>query len=137
VSTPWCACRQLAPQHFISRGVLEIGLLETKHAQRFSQVGGAVKSILLTQSAQCRYGQTGSRIHVSEIVPKSPAEESREVRVGDILLSVDGQQVQGMHLDSVNRLIAGSVGSSVNLEFQHEDGSTSRISFTRREIYRS
>jgi C-terminal processing protease CtpA/Prc len=74
---------------------------------------------------------------VSEIVPKSPAEESREVRVGDILLSVDGQQVQGMHLDSVNRLIAGSVGSSVNLEFQHEDGSTSRISFTRREIYRS
>ena len=30
----------------------------------------------------------------------SQAAESREVRVGDILLSVDGQRVQGMQLDS-------------------------------------
>ena len=66
----------------------------------------------------------------------SQAAESREVRVGDILLSVDGQRVQGMQLDSVNRLIAGPVGSSVNVEFQHEDGTTSRISLTRREVYR-
>ena len=57
------------------------------------------------------------------------------MRVGDILLSVDGQRVQGMQLDSVNRLIAGPVGSEVNLEFQHEDGSTSRLTLTRRQVY--
>ena len=99
-------------------------------------MGGAVNPIILTQIAQCRYEQTGGRIYVCEIVPNSPADESQVVRVGDILLSVDGQRVQGMQLDSVNRLIAGPVGSSVNVEFQHEDGTTSRISLTRREVYR-
>lgn len=106
------------------------------NAQRFSHVAGAVKPIILTQSVQCSYDQTGGRIYVCEIIPGSPADESREVQVGDILLSVDGQRVQGMQLDSVNRLIAGPVGSSVNVEFQHEDGSTSRTSLTRREVYR-
>jgi hypothetical protein len=84
---------------------------------------------------QCRYEQTGGRIYVCEIVPGSPSDESREVRVGDILLSVDGQRVQGMQLDSVNRMIAGPVGSQVNLEFQHENGSTSRCTLTRRNVY--
>jgi hypothetical protein len=139
-------CRQVVPQHSISRVVLGLasscssGLAnwssETKNAQHFSHVGGDVKIIVLTHSAQCRYEQTGGRIYVCEIVPNSPADESREIRVGDILLSVDGQRVQGMQLDSVNRLIAGPVGSSVNVEFQHEDGSTSRTSLTRREVYR-
>jgi C-terminal processing protease CtpA/Prc len=100
------------------------------NAQRFSHVAGAVKTIILTQSVQCSYDQTGGRIYVCEIIPGSPADESREVQVGDILLSVDGQRVQGMQLESVNRLIAGTVGSSVTVEFQHEDGSTSRTSST-------
>jgi len=82
------------------------------------------------------YEQTGGRIYVCEIVSASPASESGEVRVGDILLSVDGQRVQGMQLENVNRLISGAVGSTVNLELQHEDGSTSRLSLQRRSVYR-
>jgi len=82
-----------------------------------------------------RYEQTGGRIYVCEIVSGSPASESGQVRVGDILLSVDGQRVQGMQLESVNRLIAGAVGSAVNLEFQHEDGTTTRTSLNRRAVY--
>ena len=84
-----------------------------------------------------RYEQTGGRIYVCEIVPGSPSSESGQVRVGDILLSVDGSRVQGMQLESVNRMISGPVGSSVNLEFQHEDGSTSRLSLSRRSVYGS
>jgi len=83
-----------------------------------------------------RYEQTGGRIYVCEIVAASPASESGEVRVGDILLSVDGQRVQGMQLESINRLVSGPAGSTVNLELQHEDGSTSRLSLSRRSVYR-
>ena len=83
-----------------------------------------------------RYEQTGGRIYVCEIVSGSPAYESGQIRVGDILLSVDGQRVQGQRLDTVNRLVSGPIGSSVSLEFQHEDGSTARLTLTRASVYR-
>ena len=82
-----------------------------------------------------RYEQTGGRIYVCEIVPGSPAAVSGQIRVGDILLSVDNQRVQGQRLESVNRLVSGPIGSQVGLEFQHEDGSTARLSLERAGVY--
>lgn len=71
-----------------------------------------------------------------EIVPGSPAYECGQIRVGDILLSVDGQRVQGQRLDAVNRMVSGPIGSPVTLEFQHEDGSTARLTLNRASVYR-
>lgn len=71
-----------------------------------------------------------------EIVPGSPAYESGQIYVGDILLSVDGQRVQGQRLDAVNRMVSGPIGSPVTLEFQHEDGSTARLTINRASVYR-
>jgi C-terminal processing protease CtpA/Prc len=72
---------------------------------------------------------------VCEIVPGSPADQSREINIGDIILSVDGTRVHGMQLDAVNRLIAGQVGTTVNLEFQHENGQVSRATLKRAVVY--
>ena len=46
-----------------------------------------------------RYGETGTRTYVCEIVPNSPAEESRQIAVNDMLTAVDGRDVSAMTLD--------------------------------------
>jgi hypothetical protein len=40
-----------------------------------------------------------------------------------------------MQLDAINRLIAGQVGTTVNLEFQHENGQVSRATLKRASVY--
>ena len=81
------------------------------------------------------YEQTGGRIYICEVIPNAPASDSGQVLVGDVLISVDGQRVQGSRLEDVNRLIAGPEGTPVNLELQHEDGNIARVTLLRRPIY--
>ena len=54
----------------------------------------------------------GQQHVVRRIVPQSAAEKSGVIRVGDVLVAVDGRSVQSAPVD---RLIPGPDGSAVNL----------------------
>lgn len=52
---------------------------------------------------------------ISQIVVASPAAKSGMVKVNDILLAVNGVQVQGMGLNEVMKMLRGKLGSSVSI----------------------
>ena len=54
---------------------------------------------------------------VDEIVAGGAAESSGRIQVGDVLLSVDGQGVEGMELAEIRLLIIGRPGTGVTLDF--------------------
>ena len=57
----------------------------------------------------------GGETAVTELAPGGPAERSRQVRVGDAVLAVDGQDIAGLPADTVRGLILGPPGSDVGL----------------------
>ena len=79
-----------------------------------------------------RYGETGTRTYVCEIVPNSPAEESRQIAVNDMLTAVDGRDVSAMTLDQINDMIRGPVGTSVVLDMTSERAGFIKVSLSRR-----
>lgn len=52
---------------------------------------------------------------VTQMMVASPAAKSGMVKVNDILVSVDGQEVHGMSLTHVMKLLRGKVGTSVSI----------------------
>ena len=57
-----------------------------------------------------RYGESGNKTFVCEIVPNSPAEESRQIYLNDVVTHVDGQGEggrQGREGGGVERSIRG------------------------------
>ena len=42
-----------------------------------------------------RYGESGNKTYVCEIVPESPAQESRQISLNDVVTHVDGQGEEG------------------------------------------
>ena len=66
-----------------------------------------------------RYGESGNKTFVCEIVPNSPAEESRQIYLNDVVTHVDGQDLTIMTLDQVNMCIRGPV---VNIQTTSEYG---------------
>ncbi|MGE0263165.1 MAG: PDZ domain-containing protein [Candidatus Obscuribacterales bacterium] len=57
------------------------------------------------------------RLMVTQVVPGGPA-ASAGVAVGDLLLAVDGENVQGLPADQVFRRIVGEAGTSTTLSLQ-------------------
>jgi len=55
--------------------------------------------------------------YVEEIVTGFAAWKSGRVRVGDIVVAVDGRTVDGMHLSDIRQLTIGPQGSAVTIEF--------------------
>jgi len=55
---------------------------------------------------------------VVEIVADGPADNSGQIQVGDLLLSVNRDDVSSMHISSIRKLIVGPQGSNVSMEFQ-------------------
>ncbi|EKX47462.1 hypothetical protein GUITHDRAFT_106902 [Guillardia theta CCMP2712] len=55
---------------------------------------------------------------VDEIVVGSPASKCGKIEIGDVLLKVDGELVDGLSLDDVRKKIVGRAGSLVRLEFE-------------------
>ena len=84
-----------------------------------------------------RYEETGGRIYVCELIANAPAASSRKVRIGDIVVSVNGNRIQGHRLEEVNKLISGPIGTPVHFELQHEDGNTEFVTLIRQAVYGS
>ena len=56
--------------------------------------------------------------YVAELAPGGSADRSGRLRVGDQLLSVNGQAIQGMTPAELSQIISGPEGSSVRLAFR-------------------
>lgn len=80
-----------------------------------------------------RYGGIGLRprrpgVTVAEVFPGSPA-EAAGLQVGDLIVSVDGQSVDGKTLEQVAQLIRGAEGTPVTLSIRRAAGADD-LSFT-------
>jgi len=79
-----------------------------------------------------RYQDSGNTTYVCEIVPNSPAFESRQVSINDIVTHVDNQDVLPMSLNNVNAAIRGPVGSNVVITMTAAAGGTKTVTLSRR-----
>jgi hypothetical protein len=59
---------------------------------------------------------------VDEIIPGSSVAADGRIRVGDMLLSVDGLPVSGKDLAEIRNMIVGPIGTKVSLELQRDKG---------------
>jgi hypothetical protein len=55
---------------------------------------------------------------VTHIKSGGAADREGSIKVGDMLLSVDGRAVAGMHLPYIFKIVAGPVGSTVTLQLR-------------------
>ena len=69
---------------------------------------------------------------VLSVTPGSSAEEAG-IRVQDLLIAVDDQDVRGMPMEEVRSLVRGEVGSYVSMTFLRQ-GETTTISVERRQV---
>ena len=79
-----------------------------------------------------RMEQVNSDFVVQSVVPDSPAQKAG-LRAGDIVVSVDGNQVAGKTLDDVVGSIRGAAGTTVKLEL-NRDGTSVSLSIVRAQI---
>ena len=72
-------------------------------------------------------------IQVVSPIPNSPALKAG-VLAGDIILSVNGQDIKGKKIADVQKLIKGPLGSEVKMKVRHMDGREAELTMTRQEI---
>ncbi len=63
----------------------------------------------------------------------SPAEQAG-IRIGDVILEVDGQSTEGWSVANAVDKIRGPQGTSVRLKVEHSDGTTEEVTVVRRKI---
>eukprot|EP00277_Geminigera_cryophila_P017955 CAMPEP_0179447362 /NCGR_PEP_ID=MMETSP0799-20121207/31224_1 /TAXON_ID=46947 /ORGANISM="Geminigera cryophila, Strain CCMP2564" /LENGTH=144 /DNA_ID=CAMNT_0021238161 /DNA_START=66 /DNA_END=500 /DNA_ORIENTATION=+ len=63
-------------------------------------------------------------LSVKSLLPGSPAQKCGKIKVGDIVLKVDGDNVFGKKLAELAEVLLGPTGSKVTLEFR--DGNTQK-----------
>jgi hypothetical protein len=61
-------------------------------------------------------------VYVKRIMSSSPAHSHKGITPGDLLLLLDGENVQGQGLDSLRYKIPGPAGTWVKLTFRSQDG---------------
>lgn len=71
-------------------------------------------------------------MRIEDVTPGSPAEEAG-IRVGDVLLTVEGQETLPLGMDGTRALVRGEEGTHVNLRFSR-DGVEYDVSVERRSI---
>lgn len=72
-------------------------------------------------------------LEIVSVLPGSPAEEAN-LKPGDLLVSVDGQDLAGIGAEEAANRLQGVAGSRVLLGIEHIDGSKVITSVTRREV---
>lgn len=83
--------------------------------------------------------KAGEEVRIEAVLPDTPA-EAAGLRVGDVVLEVDGKPVAGMGVKQVGELIRGEVGSEVLLKVRRAvpEGNFQEVEFhlKRGEIHR-
>lgn len=80
-----------------------------------------------------RIARQDGRLTIIEIVPKSPAEESGRLQVGDVVTAVDGTPTEPLSLDCAVRLISGPAGTAVSLTIRRQEQEQT-VTLLRRKI---
>lgn len=99
----------------------EVAAYEESMANAYVGVG-----ITITEDAEA------GGIRVEEVVSGGPAEEAG-IRVGDLLLAVEGEDVLPLGIDGTRNLVRGEEGTRVNMHFSR-NGSEYDVSVERRSI---
>jgi carboxyl-terminal processing protease len=63
--------------------------------------------------------EASGNVHVTYVVPGTPAERAG-LRVGDVLLTIDGTAIKGMSVDNASRLLRGRAGTLVAVDVQRQ-----------------
>jgi carboxyl-terminal processing protease len=77
--------------------------------------------------------QENGDIQVVSPIPDSPALKAG-VMAGDVILRVNGQDIKGLKIPDVQKLIKGPLGSEVRLMVRHVDGREVELKMQRRQI---
>ena len=99
----------------------EVAAYEESMANAYVGVG-----ITITEDAEA------GGMRVEEVVSGGPAEEAG-IRVGDLLLAVEGEDVLPLGIDGTRNLVRGEEGTHVNMHFSR-NGSEYDVSVERRSI---
>lgn len=99
----------------------EVAAYEESMANAYVGVG-----ITITEDAEA------GGMRVEEVVSGGPAEEAG-IRVGDLLLAVEGEDVLTLGIDGTRNLVRGEEGTRVNMHFSR-NGSEYDVSVERRSI---
>ena len=99
----------------------EVAAYEESMANAYVGVG-----ITITEDAEA------GGMRVEEVVSGGPAEEAG-IRVGDLLLAVEGEDVLTLGIDGTRNLVRGEEGTHVNMHFSR-NGSEYDVSVERRSI---
>ena len=99
----------------------EVAAYEESMANAYVGVG-----ITITEDAEA------GGMRVEEVVSGGPAEEAG-IRVGDLLLAVEGEDVLPLGIDGTRNLVRGEEGTRVNMHFSR-NGTEYDVSVERRDI---
>ena len=99
----------------------EVAAYEESMANAYVGVG-----ITITEDAEA------GGMRVEEVVSGGPAEEAG-IRVGDLLLAVEGEDVRPLGIDGTRNLVRGEEGTRVNMHFSR-NGTEYDVSVERRSI---
>lgn len=99
----------------------EVAAYEESMANAYVGVG-----ITITEDAEA------GGMRVEEVVSGSPAEEAG-IRMGDLLLAVEGEDVLTLGIDGTRNLVRGEEGTHVNMHFSR-NGTEYDVSVERRSI---
>ena len=79
--------------------------------------------------------ETGSGMHLVNVLPQSPAEEGG-LRRGDYIVAIDGADCRNMSTDEAARLLRGTQGSAVRITYERGASAQRREGvFFRREVH--
>ena len=98
----------------------DVQLEQTDISGQFEGVGASVQ-------------QKNGSVQIEALIPDTPASKSH-LQVGDTILSVDGNSVQGKTVNDVVKLIRGQAGTSVTIGVQHPNGQKEDVQITRAAI---
>jgi carboxyl-terminal processing protease len=77
--------------------------------------------------------QKNGSVQIEALIPDTPAAKSN-LKVGDVILGVDGKSVQGKTVNDVVGLIRGQAGTNVTISVQHSGGAKEDVQITRASI---
>ena len=93
----------------------ELAVAQASVAQMYRAVCGKFKTAGIGIKLSLVDDSAGRNVVVGEIIPGGPAEASGRLQVGDIVLSIDGQNPIEMREDELRGQVAGVLGSTKTL----------------------
>ena len=100
----------------------DVGVIRLLHgAEQASHLGGWVGLFI---------GSRGRRNVVTALNPWSPADRAG-IEVGDIILSVDGRDLEGLGPRATTYLLRGASGATVTITVQNPKGAVRKVELQR------